>query len=76
MPICVQFEPQEEELPEDPKERAEYLAEKKRKKEKEEKKADRVMQNATSISGGGSATVNDRDRNKKHGGKSGKKRSK
>ncbi|KAI7974756.1 hypothetical protein EIK77_003904 [Talaromyces pinophilus] len=69
----------EEEVPEDPQERAEYYAEKKRKEEREARKLDKQMQNATSISGGGgarSATVNDRDRNKKHGGKSGKKRSK
>ncbi|RAO68581.1 uncharacterized protein BHQ10_004593 [Talaromyces amestolkiae] len=75
----IVFEAEEEDLPADPKERAEYMAEKKRIKEKDERKADRVMQNATSISGGGgarTATVNDRDKNKKHGGKSGKKRSK
>ncbi|KAF3407392.1 hypothetical protein DPV78_001322 [Talaromyces pinophilus] len=75
----ILFEAEEEEVPEDPQERAEYYAEKKRKEEREARKLDKRMQNATTISGGGgarSATVNDRDRNKKHGGKSGKKRSK
>jgi hypothetical protein len=56
------------------------LEEKKRKQARTDRKLDKAMQNATSISGGGggarSATANDRDRNKKHGGKSGKKRSK
>ncbi|EED17798.1 conserved hypothetical protein [Talaromyces stipitatus ATCC 10500] len=65
------FENVEEEFPTDPVELAAYMAAKKRKIEKEERKADRAMQKATSISGGGRPVVD--DRNKMKHGRSGKR---